>query len=73
MFLAFQYPTAIPGLSVASFMRTALNARRQGLEKNPDIDPSDPTRGGISMGDFRRLMRAKMGLSRWTRRSRRGT
>ena len=62
MFLAFQYPTAIPGLSVASFLRTALNARRQGLEKNPDIDPSDPTRGGISMGDFRRLMRAKMGL-----------
>ena len=62
MFLAFQYPTAIPGLSVASFIRTALNARRQGLEKNPDIDPSDPTRGGISMGDFRRLMRAKMGL-----------
>jgi Fe-S cluster assembly ATP-binding protein len=62
MFLAFQYPTAIPGLSVASFLRTALNARRQGLEKNPDIDPSDPTRGGISMGDFRRLMRAKMSL-----------
>ena len=62
MFLAFQYPTAIPGLSVASFLRTALNARRQGLDKNPDIDPSDPTRGGISMGDFRRLMRAKMAL-----------
>ena len=62
MFLAFQYPTAIPGLSVASFLRTALNARRQGLETNPDVDPSDPVRGGISMGDFRRLMRAKMGL-----------
>ncbi len=62
MFLAFQYPTAIPGLSVASFLRTALNARRQGIDKNPDVDPSDPTRGGISMGDFRRLMRAKMGL-----------
>jgi Fe-S cluster assembly ATP-binding protein len=64
MFLAFQYPTAIPGLSVASFLRTALNARRQGLEKDPDIDPTDPTRGGISMGDFRRLMRAKMQLLR---------
>jgi Fe-S cluster assembly ATP-binding protein len=64
MFLAFQYPTAIPGLSVASFLRTALNARRQGLEKNPDIDPTDPTRGGVSMGEFRRLMRAKMQLLR---------
>ena len=62
MFLAFQYPTAIPGLSVASFLRTALNARRQGVDRNTEIDPSDPVRGGISMGDFRRLMRAKMAL-----------
>jgi Fe-S cluster assembly ATP-binding protein len=28
MFLAFQYPVAIPGVSVASFLRTAINARR---------------------------------------------
>jgi Fe-S cluster assembly ATP-binding protein len=62
IFLAFQYPTAIPGLSVASFLRTALNARRQGIEKDPDVDPSDPVRGGISMGEFRRLMREKMAL-----------
>jgi Fe-S cluster assembly ATP-binding protein len=64
MFLAFQYPTAIPGLSVASFLRTALNAKRQGVEKNPDVDPTDPMRGGIGMGDFRKLMRAKMALLR---------
>jgi Fe-S cluster assembly ATP-binding protein len=63
LFLAFQYPTAIPGLSVASFLRTALNARRRGLhEGDGEIDPSDLTRGGISMGDFRRLMREKMAL-----------
>jgi len=62
MFLAFQNPTSVPGLSVASFLRTALNAKRQGVEKNPDIDPTDPTRGGIGMGDFRRLMRTKMAL-----------
>ena len=62
LFLAFQYPAAVPGLSVASFLRTMLNARRQGLEKDPDVDPSDPTRGGISMGDFRRLVREKMQL-----------
>jgi len=64
MFLAFQYPTAIPGLSVASFLRTALNARRQGLDRNPDVDPTDPVRGGIQMGEFRRLMRSKMALLR---------
>jgi Fe-S cluster assembly ATP-binding protein len=63
LFLAFQYPTAIPGLSVASFLRTALNARRRGLNVgDAEIDPSDATRGGISMRDFRMLMREKMGL-----------
>jgi Fe-S cluster assembly ATP-binding protein len=65
LFLAFQYPTAIPGLSVASFLRTALNARRRGLEApNEEIDPSDPTRGGIKMGEFRNLLRSKMALLR---------
>jgi Fe-S cluster assembly ATP-binding protein len=63
LFLAFQYPTAVPGLSVASFLRTALNARRRGLEGgDAEIDPSDATRGGIKMGEFRQLMRAKMEL-----------
>ena len=62
LFLAFQYPTAIPGLSVASFLRTALNARQRGLSGASDWDPSDPARGGISMGQFRRLMREKMSL-----------
>jgi Fe-S cluster assembly ATP-binding protein len=62
MFLAFQYPTAIPGLSVASFIRSALNAKRAGLVPDPDIDPTDAIRGGISMGDFRRKMREKMAL-----------
>src|SRR5574337_810140 len=28
IFLAFQYPVAIPGVTVANFLRTALNARR---------------------------------------------
>jgi len=63
LFLAFQYPTAIPGLSVASFLRTALNARMRPLDgADAQIDPSDPTRGGIKMGEFRNLIREKMGL-----------
>jgi Fe-S cluster assembly ATP-binding protein len=64
IFLAFQYPTAIPGLSVASFLRTALNARSRPLEQqnDPDYDPSDLTRGGIKMGEFRKLLREKMQL-----------
>jgi Fe-S cluster assembly ATP-binding protein len=62
LFLAFQYPTAVPGLSVASFIRSALNAKLQGLDKNPDIDPTDAIKGGVSMLEFRRRMREKMAL-----------
>ena len=52
LFLAFQYPTAIPGVSVANFLRMALNARRkeQGIEK-----PLPPK-------EFRALMKEKMAL-----------
>ena len=64
LFLAFQYPTAIPGLSVASFIRSALNAKLQGIDKSDDIDPTDPVRGGVSMRDFRNMMREKMALLR---------
>ncbi len=62
LFLAFQYPTAIPGLSVASFVRSAVNAKLQGIDKNPAIDPTDVTRGGLSMLEFRRRMREKMAM-----------
>jgi Fe-S cluster assembly ATP-binding protein len=64
LFLAFQYPTAIPGLSVASFIRSALNAKLQGIDKNPDIDPTDSIKGGVSMRDFRNTMREKMAMLR---------
>ena len=52
----------IPGLSVASFIRSALNAKLQGIDKNPDIDPTDAIRGGVSMLEFRKRMRAKMAM-----------
>jgi Fe-S cluster assembly ATP-binding protein len=52
LFLAFQYPTAIPGVSVANFLRMALTARRKemGLEK-----PLPPK-------EFRALVTEKMAL-----------
>jgi len=64
LFLAFQYPTAIPGLSVASFIRSALNAKLQGIDKDPAIDPTDSVKGGVSMRDFRNKMREKMSMLR---------
>jgi Fe-S cluster assembly ATP-binding protein len=62
LFLAFQYPMAIPGLSVASFLRSAINAHRAGLTPDPKVDPTDAIRGGIPMGEFRKKMREKMAL-----------
>ncbi len=55
LFLAFQYPVAVPGVTVANFLRTAINAGRKSR------DPDDK---GISIPDFRRLLIEKMNLLR---------
>lgn len=47
LFLSFQYPNEIPGVSISNFLRTALNAR---LEKP------------IPVGDFRKMMKEKFDL-----------
>jgi len=31
LFLAFQYPVSIPGVTVANFLRTAINSRRRAI------------------------------------------
>jgi Fe-S cluster assembly ATP-binding protein len=53
LFLAFQYPVAIPGVTVANFIRTAVNARRRAL--NPDDK-------GVPLLEFRKEMKAKMDM-----------
>jgi Fe-S cluster assembly ATP-binding protein len=55
LFLAFQYPTAIPGISMANFLRTAVNAVKG--EKNGDGKTK-----GIPITEFRKLMNEKMNL-----------
>ena|SRR5688572_13250911 len=52
LFLAFQYPTAIPGVSVANFLRMALQARRKELGEEKPLPPKE----------FRALMKEKMAL-----------
>ena len=59
IFLAFQYPSAIPGVSVANFLRTAINARYG--EKDASGNGSGRRRG-ISMREFRKLLREKMAM-----------
>ena len=53
LFLAFQYPVSIPGVTVANFLRTALNARLRAV---------DPKAKGISILAFRKLLKEKMDL-----------
>lgn len=51
LFLGFQYPVEIPGVSIVNFMKTAINEHR----KFKDLDP-------ISASDFLKLMREKKDL-----------
>src|SRR6201996_7233594 len=52
LFLAFQYPTSIPGVTVANFLRHAVSNIR-----NPDRKEGEDL---ISMRDFRKELRAAM-------------
>lgn len=51
IFLAFQYPVAIPGVTVANFLRTALNARRRA---------ANPEDKGMPILEFRKMLKEKM-------------
>lgn len=48
LFLSFQYPVEIPGVSMTNFMRAAINEKRKYESKEP-----------LSAGDFLKLMREK--------------
>jgi Fe-S cluster assembly ATP-binding protein len=51
VFLAFQYPVSIPGVSLANFLRSAINSRRKA--ENPEDK-------GIPVPEFRKLLKEKM-------------
>jgi Fe-S cluster assembly ATP-binding protein len=53
LFLAFQYPVAIPGVTVANFLRSAVNSRRR-LVNHEDK--------GMPILEFRKMLRDKMEL-----------
>jgi Fe-S cluster assembly ATP-binding protein len=53
LFLAFQYPVAIPGVSVANFLRTAINSHRKA---------ANPEDKGMPIPEFRKFLKEKMDL-----------
>jgi Fe-S cluster assembly ATP-binding protein len=55
LFLAFQYPSAIPGVTVANFLRMAINAHR----RTPEGDENP-----IRIPEFRKLLQENMEILR---------
>lgn len=53
VFLAFQYPVAIPGVTVANFLRSAINSRRRA------VNPEDK---GMPIPEFRKMLKEKMDM-----------
>jgi Fe-S cluster assembly ATP-binding protein len=53
LFMAFQYPVAIPGVTLANFLRTAINSRRR---------LNDAEDKGVPILEFRNMLKSKMGL-----------
>ncbi|MBM3124501.1 MAG: Fe-S cluster assembly ATPase SufC [Chloroflexi bacterium] len=53
LFLAFQYPVAIPGVTVANFLRSALNSRRR---------VENPADKGIPIPEFRKMLKERMDM-----------
>ena len=51
LFLSFQYPVEIPGVSMVNFMRAAINAKRKYFNQEP-----------LSASDFLKLMRQSVRL-----------
>ncbi|MGI5847885.1 MAG: Fe-S cluster assembly ATPase SufC [Candidatus Cryptobacteroides sp.] len=51
IFLSFQYPIEIPGVSITNFMKTAIQAQRKARGQEP-----------MKAGDFLKLMKEKMAL-----------
>ncbi len=63
LFLAFQYPSSVPGVTVTNFLRRALEAKREGYDPNaPEPTGEAPKKKGIPPAEFRKLITEKMKL-----------
>jgi Fe-S cluster assembly ATP-binding protein len=52
LFMAFQYPVAVPGVTVAKYLRVVMNAHREARGEDP-----------VSLKDFRKIVEAAMELT----------
>ncbi|MGH2838373.1 MAG: Fe-S cluster assembly ATPase SufC [Thermoleophilaceae bacterium] len=52
LFMAFQYPIAVPGVTVTKYLRTVMNAHREAKDQDP-----------VSLKDFRKTVEEAMALT----------
>jgi len=52
LFMAFQYPVAVPGVTVTKYLRTMMNAHRQAHDEDP-----------VNLKEFRKLVEEAMALT----------
>ena len=62
LFLAFQYPSAVPGVTLSNFLRSAYAARKEGYDPNKPVDTTGamPKKRSINPTEFRKLLQSKM-------------
>jgi len=53
LFMAFQYPTAVPGVTVSKYLRSVINAHRAARNEEP-----------VALRDFRKTVKAAMALTK---------
>ncbi len=68
IFLAFQYPLAVPGVTLSNFLRSAYAARKEGYDPTQEPHPAPtgvaPKKKSFNSGEFRKLLQSKMELLR---------
>ncbi len=63
LFLAFQYPSAVPGVTLANFLRRAYEARKEGYDPAANHEASSgetPKKRNTPPSEFRKMLQSKM-------------
>jgi Fe-S cluster assembly ATP-binding protein len=64
LFLAFQYPSAVPGVTLSNFLRSAYVARKEGYDPDKPEEPTGqaPKPKRLNPTEFRKLLQSKMDI-----------
>jgi Fe-S cluster assembly ATP-binding protein len=62
LFLAFQYPLSVPGVTLSNFLRSAYAARKEGFDPDKPVEATGtaPKKRNLNPTEFRKMLTAKM-------------